>query len=61
MVACSNTPTDVTVANQLPAIYPDYIGVTIPEGIAPLNFNALDEGVDCMDVVVKGSDRKSVV
>ena len=39
LVACSSTPTDVTVTNQLPAIYPDYIGVTIPDGIAPMNFN----------------------
>ena len=55
LLSCSSTPENVTVKNQLPSIYPDYIGVTIPEGIAPLNFNALDEGVDCMDVVVKGS------
>ena len=55
LLSCSSTPENVTVTNQLPSIYPDYTGVTIPEGIAPLNFNALDEGVGCMDVVVKGS------
>ena len=55
VLSCSSTPETVTVINQLPSIYPDYMGVTIPEGIAPLNFNALDEGVGCMDVVVKGS------
>ena len=41
-------PENVKTVDTLPAIYPDYIGVTIPEGIAPLNFNALDEGVGCM-------------
>ena len=55
LLSCSSTPENVTVKNQLPSIYPDYTGVTIPEGIAPLNFNALDEGVGCMDVVVRGS------
>jgi len=55
LLSCSSMPENVKTVDKLPAIYPDYIGVTIPEGIAPLNFNALDEGVGCMDVVVKGS------
>ena len=55
LLSCSSVPENVKTVDKLPAIYPDYIGVTIPEGIAPLNFNALDEGVGCMDVVVKGS------
>ena len=42
-----------SVAEQ-PSIYPDYVGVTIPVGIAPLNFNAADEQVDLLDVVVRG-------
>ena len=56
LVACSSTPTDVMVTNQLPAIYPDYIGVTIPDGIAPMNFNIRsNDEVEVVDVVVKGS------
>ena len=55
LFSCSSMPENVKAVDKMPAIYPDYIGVTIPEGIAPLNFNALDEGVGCMDVVVKGS------
>ena len=40
----------------LPPIYPDYADVTIPVGIAPLNFNVIaDDEVECVDVVVKGS------
>jgi hypothetical protein len=47
-------PENVKTVDKLPAIYPDYIGVMIPADIAPLNFNAVDESVGCMDVVVKG-------
>ena len=53
--ACSSVPENVDKVNQLPHIYPDYIGVTVPAQIAPLNFNMQDDGVQTMDVVVKGS------
>ncbi|MCR5131526.1 MAG: hypothetical protein K6C10_08730 [Prevotella sp.] len=39
--ACTSTPENVTKVDQLPPIFPDYIDVTIPVGIAPLNFNVL--------------------
>lgn len=55
MASCASTPEHVSKVNQLPDIYPDYIGVTIPADIAPLNFNLVDEDIDCMDVVVRGS------
>ena len=54
-LSCTSSPKDVVNVNQQPEIYPDYIGVTIPSDIAPLNFNFADETIDCMDVVVKGS------
>ena len=41
--------------DRLPDIYPDYIGVTIPADIAPLNFNVGDESIAQVDVVVRGS------
>lgn len=53
--ACSDRPENPQESGKLPAIYPDYVGVTIPVEIAPLNFNCTDHEVDCMDVVVKGS------
>ena len=53
--SCTSTPTDVVMQDTLPDIYPDYVGVTIPAEIAPLNFNGTDDGIDCIDVVVKGS------
>ena len=60
LAACSDQPTDVTKVKEQPAIYPDYIGVTIPADIAPLNFNFTDESVDCIDVVAKGSQAGEI-
>ena len=48
--ACSG---NTTYEDLLPDIYPDYIGVTIPAGIAPMNFN-LPEDYDRVFVRVKG-------
>lgn len=53
--SCTSVPKDVVMNEKLPEIYPDYIGVTIPAGIAPLNFSYADENVDCIDVVARGS------
>ena len=55
LLGCSRDPENPTMVEQLPEIYPDYIGVTIPADIAPLNFNCADEDIDCMDVVARGS------
>ncbi|MBE6262654.1 MAG: hypothetical protein E7104_01620 [Prevotella sp.] len=52
--SCKETPTDITNVDKLPAIFPDYIGVTVPVGIAPLNFNMRGE-VEAVDVIAKGS------
>ena len=52
IAACSGKTTFV---DELPEIYPDYIGVTIPAGIAPLNFN-LPEEYDRVFVRVTGSN-----
>ena len=54
--ACTSTPENVTKTDLLPPIFPDYIDVTIPVGIAPLNFNFMGE-VDCVDVIVRGSKK----
>ena len=55
LLGCTSSPKNPVKVNALPEIYPDYIGVTIPAGIAPLNFNVADEDIEGMDVVVKGS------
>ena len=55
LAACNATPTDVTKVDKVPEIYPDYIGVTIPTDIAPLNFSMADDAFSTIDVEVKGS------
>lgn len=55
LLGCTSQVQNPVKVDQLPQIFPDYIGVTIPAEIAPLNFNYADEDIDVMDVVVKGS------
>ncbi len=46
LAGCSShpsEPTDYTETAELPAMYPDYNGVTVPANIAPLNFMLEDE------------------
>lgn len=42
LLSCTPIPSDVTKSEALPAIYPDYMDVTIPVNIAPLNFLVRD-------------------
>ena len=51
-VACNETVNDAKQETTCPRIYPDYIGVTIPVNIAPLNFNMADENALLMDAVI---------
>jgi len=53
--ACSRKPANVQLTDQLPPIYPDYAGVTIPADIAPLNFEMTAEDISFVDVTVRGS------
>ncbi|MBP5712777.1 MAG: hypothetical protein J6W77_07320, partial [Prevotella sp.] len=55
LVSCQHTVKDAVLVKEYPKIFPDYIGVTIPVNIAPLNFNYIDGDFARMDVVVKGS------
>ena len=55
LASCTEKPENVTEVDNLPAIFPDYSGVTIPDGIAPMNFNVTGDDYDCVDVTVKGS------
>ena len=56
LAACSG-PT--AFVEELPAIYPDYAGVTIPAGIAPMNFN-LPAEYSRVYVRVSGSEGGSL-
>ena len=55
LAACTEAVSDAKQENALPRIYPDYLGVTIPVNIAPLNFGMTDEKALLVDAVV--SDR----
>lgn len=48
------------MVDEYPQIYPDYIGVTVPVDIAPLNFSMLSDSIALMDVEVKGSKGGSL-
>ena len=51
--ACaSETVHDAKQEKELPQIYPDYLGVTIPANIAPLNFCMADETVALIDAMI---------
>ena len=56
-VGCSSdVPKDALSVDEWPQIYPDYVGVTVPVDIAPLNFSMLSDSVKTIDVEVKGTD-----
>lgn len=50
--ACSETVRDARQEASLPAIFPDYTGVTVPVGIAPLNFCMADRSATKIDAVI---------
>ena len=54
--SCSiSKPENAEQVNELPPIYPDYIGVTIPVEIAPLDFDYNGGELETMYVLAKGS------
>lgn len=55
LVACTPRVTNPEKVDAFPVIYPDYMDVTIPPGIAPLNFYVMEDKTEQVDVVVKGS------
>ena len=58
LLGCGNKPDNVEKVASMPPIFPDYVGVTIPVEIAPLNFAVVPANgeADRVDVTVKGAD-----
>jgi len=52
--ACSPGAKNASPAGALPVIYPDYIGVTVPSSIAPLDFTL--QGADAVEVRLTAPD-----
>lgn len=55
LASCMKTVDNQQAVDTTPDIFPDYIGVTIPVDIAPMNFSMSDNDYECIDVVVKGN------
>ena len=55
LAACQEEVKNAKEADGLPPIFPDYTEVTIPVGIAPLNFCSAGEA-ERLDVVLKGDN-----
>ena len=58
--SCSSVPDHPTPTNSLPNLSPDYVGVTIPVGIAPLNFYIDNDSIDLLDVIIRGSQGEAL-
>ena len=58
--ACTETVSDAKQEAVQPRIYPDYLGVTIPVNIAPLNFSMADEKALRIDAVITDSHGNSL-
>lgn len=54
LAACTPKARNATETDALPEIYPDYIGVTVPASIAPLDFTL--KGAQALDVRILASD-----
>ena len=60
MSACTESVSDARMESSLPDIYPDYLGVTVPVNIAPLNFSMSADGYRKIDAVVTDSEGRKL-
>ena len=52
LVGCTTSvPEAQHVVNEMPSIYPDYVGVTVPSNVAPLRFKVSEEVEDAIAVL----------
>ena len=56
-ISCNETVRPALTVNSTPSLFPDYVGVTVPSSVAPLNFRMADDSYDKIDVVVTGKNR----
>ena len=52
LASCGERVSNATNDASLPDIYPDYVDVTIPVGIAPLNFGMKSDDALLVDAVI---------
>lgn len=58
LAACQPKARNAVPAGSRPDIYPDYAGVTVPAGIAPLDFTV--KGAEALDVQLTAPDGKAL-
>ncbi len=56
---CAETVKSPKIIDQIPVVFPDYTGVTIPVSIAPLNFRVEDEYTK-IDARIKGMGQDEI-
>ena len=61
LVGCQGSPYPSAMAADAFPLFPDYRDVTVPVGIAPLNFQVLDPSLARAHVTVRGSTRALTV
>ena len=59
LCSCSPVPENIQQSDFLPPIYPDYLDITIPKNIAPLNFLLRADDCEALHVTVGASDINS--
>jgi len=60
LIGCNETVKSPLIVKSAPAIYPDYVDVTVPSTIAPLNFTVKTEKFDLIDIEVTGKIKGSM-
>lgn len=62
LLGCGNKPENAEKVAATPSIFPDYTGVTVPAGIAPLNFSVTDDNgeVERVDVSIKDDNGNEI-
>lgn len=58
--SCTESVTNARQEASQPQIYPDYVGVTVPVNIAPLNFCMADEEALTVDAVITDSKGQTL-
>ncbi len=59
VLSCRGKVIPSETRKELPKIFPDYTGVTIPATSAPLNFK-MEEPVEIIDAVIKGKNNEEI-
>jgi len=60
LFGCKESIESPDIVDKYPVIYPDYLDVTVPASIAPLNFTVKLEDFDKIDVVARGKKTGSI-